>query len=289
MKIAVLLTCFNRKEKTKRCLRLLENQKGLEGIDIHTYLTDDNSPDGTGKSVREEFPDITVGFGNGQLFWAGGMRNSWNLALLSGNEYDYYFLLNDDTYMFEDTLRKMISSNRKQFEKYNVPNITIGTTIDDSTKKITYGGYRLYSKLRLKHFLVNNPDQEEACDLGCANLMLVPASIVNVIGILGDNYIHGVADFDYTMKAKKAGFGVFVAPGILGTCTFDHGKNWKPQSSTLKDRIEYLYSPKGLAYKEFMFFIRQFFPVEVPFIFSKLWIKTLFPIVYDQFKGERQN
>jgi GT2 family glycosyltransferase len=289
MKIAVLLTCFNRKEKTKRCLRLLENQKGLEGIDIHTYLTDDNSPDGTGKSVKEEFPDITVGFGDGQLFWAGGMRNSWNLALLSGNEYDYYFLLNDDTYMFEDTLRKMISSNRKQFEKNNAPNITIGTTIDDSTKKITYGGYRLYSKFRLKHFLVNNPDQEEACDLGCANLMLVPASIVNVIGILGDNYIHGVADFDYTMKAKKAGFGVFVAPGILGTCTFDHGKNWKPQSSTLKDRIEYLYSPKGLAYKEFMFFIRQFFPFEVPFIFSKLWIKTLFPIVYDQFKGERQN
>jgi GT2 family glycosyltransferase len=287
MKIAVLLTSFNRKEKTKRCLRLLENQIGLEGMEVHIYLTDDNSPDGTGQSVKEDFPNTKVDFGNGQLFWAGGMRNSWNLALESGVDYDYFFLLNDDTYMFEDTLQSMIQSNVKQFKNFNNPNITIGTTIDESTQKITYGGYRLYSKFRLNHFLVNNPEKEEACDLGCANLMLVPKSIVDAVGILGENYIHGVADFDYTMKAKNAGFNVFVAPGILGNCTFDHGKNWKSQKTSLKERITYLYSPKGLAYKEFMFFIKRFFPLDAPIIFFKLWLKTIFPFVYDTLKMEK--
>ena len=43
MKIAVLLTSFNRKEKTKECLQSL--YKILSELDV--YLVDDNSTDGT--------------------------------------------------------------------------------------------------------------------------------------------------------------------------------------------------------------------------------------------------
>lgn len=288
MEIAVLLTCFNRKEKTLACLERLFCQKSAENFDIQVFLTDDNSQDGTGLAVLNRFPGVNLYKGDGSLFWAGGMRNSWNYALNSGKNFDYFLLLNDDTFIFDDTLERVVQSNLSMRLKNKTPNITIGTTTDFQTGKFTYGGFKLYSPNKLKHILVNSASQELECDFGCANIMLVPKEIPTVIGILDEKYIHGIADFDYTMNAKKAGFQVWVAPGVLGNCNYDQVRNWKSMDTKLRDRIEFLYSPKGLQYKEYMFFLKKHFPGEIPAMFIKFWVKTLFPFVYDKFKIERQ-
>ncbi len=288
MKIAVLLTCFNRKEKTLSCLKKLFNQNSLSRLEIQVFLTDDNSRDGTNIAVREAFPEVNVSKGSGVLYWAGGMRNTWNVALNSGIDFDYFFLLNDDTNIFDDTLDKLIKSNQFMKLKTKVSNITIGTTTDIKDGKFTYGGFKLYSPHKLKHILVNSASQELECDLGCANIMLVPNEIVNSIGILSEKYIHGIADFDYTLRAKKAGFDVWVAQGVLGNCNYDQVRNWKSMDSKLSERIEFLYSPKGLQYREYMFFLKTHFPKEIPNMFLKFWVKTLFPFIYDKFKVERQ-
>ena len=47
--IAVLLTVFNRKEKTIQCLKRLYNILPLEGYLVDVYLTDDGCTDGRGK------------------------------------------------------------------------------------------------------------------------------------------------------------------------------------------------------------------------------------------------
>lgn len=288
MKIAVLLTCFNRKEKTLKCLEDLYNQNSLEKFEIHVFLTDDNSNDGTDIAVRERFPKVNISKGTGSFYWAGGMRNSWRLALNSGIDFDYFFLLNDDTNLFPDSLERLVNSNLAMNRKNQIPNITIGTTTDIKDEKFTYGGFKLISPHRLKHILVNSASQELKCDFGCANIMLIPQEITKSIGILKNEYIHGIADFDYTLQAIKAGFNVWVAPGILGHCNYDQVRNWKSMDSTLSERIEFLYSPKGLQYKEYMFFLRTHFPKEVPSMFFKFWVKTLFPFIYDKLKVERQ-
>ncbi|MEB2777658.1 glycosyltransferase [Algoriphagus sp. D3-2-R+10] len=288
MKIAVLLTCFNRKEKTLKCLENLYSQSSLENYEMQVFLTDDNSKDGTGIAVQERFLEVSVLYGNGTLFWAGGMRNSWRAALATGVDFDFFLLLNDDTQIFSDTLEKLIKSNQKMKLANQISNITIGTTTDFTDGKFTYGGFKLYSPHKLKHILVNSVSHELDCDFGCANIMLVPSEITSSIGILNEKYIHGIADFDYTLMAKKAGFDVWVAPGVLGNCNYDQVRNWKSMDSKLSERIEFLYSPKGLQYKEYMFFLKTHFPREVPSMFLKFWVKTLFPLIYDKFKVERQ-
>tara|TARA_R110002012_G_scaffold322037_1_gene554049 strand:- start:8717 stop:9607 length:891 start_codon:yes stop_codon:yes gene_type:complete len=288
MKIAVLLTCFNRKEKTLKCLENLFSQNNIDKYGIHVFLTDDNSKDGTANAVKEKFPEVNILIGNGSLFWAGGMRNSWRAAINSDIEFDYYLLLNDDTVIFEDTLEKLVKSNQSMKLKNNKSNVTIGTTTDFISGKFTYGGFKLYSPEKLKHTLVNSQTQELACDFGCANIMLVPKEVSDTIGALADRFVHGIADFDYTLRAKKANFDVWVAPGVLGHCTYDQVRTWKSMDSKLSDRIEFLYSPKGLEYKEYMYFLKTHFPKEVPAMFVKFWVKTLFPLVYDKFKVERK-
>lgn len=279
MKIAVLLATFNRREKTLSCLRQLFGQALPQGVELEVFLTDDASPDGTAAAVEASYPSVHVLKGSGSLFWAGGMRNSWHEAL--GYDFDYYLLLNDDTLLKDDSLYNIISCAFKRPDA-----ICVGSTAD-TDGNISYGGRKLYSRHKVQSFGVYSETDLVECDMANANIMLVPRAVVKSIGILSDSYTHSIADFDYTIRAKKAGFNVYVVPGVLGYCVDDHGNNWKSSNVSLSERIKYLRSPKGLAYKEYLHFIRQHFPQHLPAAFLKLWIKTLFPVLWDKFKVQQ--
>lgn len=283
MTIAVLLTTFNRKQKTLACLQSLEKQQLPDDVNLKIFLTDDNSADGTAAAVKSAFPDVNVYNGNGSLFWAGGMRYTWQQALSSNA--DYYLLLNDDTLLKETAIATLLQCSNYVKSKGAKPAICVGSTADDDTGKISYGGRKLPDKNSWSEGSFVYSDTEYVnCDVANANILLVPAEIVKELGILSEKFTHGLADYDYTLKAKKAGFGLVVAPGFLGTCIDDHGNNWKSANTTLKERIAYLKSPKGLAYKEYLGFIKEHFPKSYPAAFIKLWLKTLFPFIWDTFK-----
>lgn len=285
MKIAVLLTTFNRKDKTISCLNSLKEQKIVNTINLDVFLTDDASSDGTAEAVKNLFPEVNIFEGSGSFFWAGGMRNSWKAA--SKYNYDFFLLLNDDTVLNINTIQTLIGCYDVLFKDDYISAIFIGSTSDSETSKISYGGKRLISNLYLKSEGIYSSTEILECDLGNANIMLVPIAIVKKIGMLSNVYTHGIADYDYTLKAKKAGFKVYVVPGVMGTCTDDHGNNWKSQNVSLSDRIKYLKSPKGLAYKEYLYFIKTHFPFYLPFAFLKLWLKTLFPFIWNKLKSRK--
>lgn len=282
MDIAILITTFNRKEKTLACLQRLKEQQVTFDIKLTVYLTDDDSKDGTAEAAAAAFPGIHIYHGNGSLFWAGGMRKSWSEALKSNP--DFFLLINDDTILFDDTINTILQTFKEAAKQYKKPVIVVGST-QNGKGKISYGGRKLISSKKINTSrLIENNECFAECDLGNANIMLVPREIVAEIGILSDKYTHGIADFDYTLTAKKKGFLTVVAPGILGLCEDDHGNNWKSANTTLRERISYLYSPKGLAYKEYLYFIKRHFPSHYPEAFSKLWLKTLFPFLWDSLK-----
>lgn len=286
MRIAVLLTTYNRKQKTVACLESLKKQELPAGVYLEVYLTDDASSDGTVEAVNKTYPGANIYNGNGKLFWAGGMRNSWRKAVATNPE--YYLLLNDDTTLTEKAISVLLKCCENKCNNTLRPAICIGSTVDESTGQVSYGGYRLRSKISWKtrnHKILSKNDYLD-CDIANANIMLVPKEIVESIGILSDIYTHSLADYDYTLKAKKAGFDILVAPGFLGSCVDDHGNNWKSYNTSLKERIQYLKSPKGLAYKEYLTFIKDHFPLSYPSAFVKLWMKTFFPFFWDVLKKQ---
>ena len=270
------MACYNRREQTLACLKSLYAQQLPKDTALAVYLTDDHSTDGTADAIHERYPDVEILNGSGNLFWVGGMRNSWNAAL-AGN-YDAYLLLNDDTVLVPKALKTLIALVQPQ----NC--IGIGTTWDKARQAPSYGGRRLWSRRSDKSRIVYDENVPVECDMANANIMLVPKAVVAQIGILSAQYTQSMADYDYVLRAKRAGFRAVVAPGILGHCTDDHGNNWRSVNVPLKQRIAYLKSPKGLSYNEYLGFIRQHFPFYLPEVFVKLWLKTLFPVLWDKFK-----
>lgn len=282
--IAILITCFNRKAKTLQCIGDLRASqlKAEAGTDI--YVVDGGSSDGTVEAVGERFPEVHVRREDG-LYWAGGMRAAWRMALDGGKDYDFFFLVNDDTRIYADTLQRLLDADDHARRTYGKGGIYVGSTKAIGEERFSYGGRKL---LRWGHTKCRTvmPDADyHPCELGNANIMLVSRDVHDRIGGFSETYTHGIADYDYTLRAVRAGLPCLVIPGYGGECVDDHGNNWAPASASLRERIRFLKSPKGLAYGEYLHYIREFFPKEYAISWVKLWLKTLFPSLWDRFKG----
>lgn len=281
--IAVLITCYNRKDKTLECIERLSNIDKGDDVILDVYIVDGGSSDGTPEEVSRLYPNINIDVSKG-LYWAGGMRKAWANAI-SKNNYDYYWLLNDDTNIYEDSLKRLLMADDYSISTFGKHGLYTGCTKSPSTGIVTYGAKILNDKSRLKGKLVSPSDSEYLeCDFCNGNILFVPKEVYEACGILSEKYTHGVADWDYSLRAKQKDFPVLVLPGFLGECERDHGKGYLPQSSPVKERIKYLYSPKGLAYDDFMYFTKKFFPKDYYPQKIRLWVKTLFPFIYDLFK-----
>lgn len=283
---AIIITCYNRKEQTLSCIRALYKCERNDKINFEVFLLDDASSDGTPEAITENYPQIHLLKGTGSLFWAGGMRIAWREALKAG--FENFLLLNDDTLLCTEALNELVSTDDFSIKSFSKQGIYIGSTRHPITQKHTYGGIRVgnFKFPSTLKIVYPNGEYPQPCHLGNANIMYIPKEVVTTLGIFSDNFTHSIADYDYTMRAIKNEIPVLICSNYCGTCIDDHEKNWLGPEYSLKQRIGYLKSIKGLAYKEYLYFICSHFPLYYPVAFVKLWLKAIFPFIWEKFKSE---
>lgn len=281
-RIAILFTCFNRKEKSLSALKLVFEAYDLvkKDLNITIYLTDDGSTDGTGDAVRKNFPKVKVLQGTGELYWAGGMRNSWKAAIKG--DYDAYLLMNDDTEPYPSLFTELLQTHSYCLDKNGVGGVYVGSTLDKVTNRLSYGGSVFTNRFLAKYKkVIPNGVSPQECELGNANILLTHKDAVIKIGILSEGYIHGMADFDYTLKAVKKKVPVYITPNFLGNCTNDHSDTFARFSKlSLKERKNMLLNPVGLDFKSHLQYMKSHFPYRLPIFFLMGWFKVLFPKIY---------
>lgn len=229
MKIAALLTCFNRKNKTLACL------KSLFSIvtDCHVYLVDDGSTDGTSEAIKQKYPQVHIIKGNGNLFWSRGMYTAWKEAIKGS--YDFYLWLNDDVELYPFFLQELT-----ECMTYGQNQCIVSGLIENFEKtKILYGGSDKNKKL----IQPNKTPQEITFMNG--NVVLIPAYVVDKIGIIDPKFHHDLGDVDYGLTAIKNNIKVYstrtpIAAGYSNN--FCRIRKW---NTTLKNRFKKLYSPLG--------------------------------------------
>lgn len=279
MKIAILITCYNRKEKTLRCLSSIRDTL-TAGIEPSLFLTDDGCSDGTADAVKGGdwgFP-VTVLQGTGSLFWNGGMILAWKAAMAAGG-FDGYLWINDDIVVLPEFWDDLLAADAHCLEEYGKRGIYVGSTRDMATGEFTYGGFIYTSKFILKDKFIE-PDGEHflECEAAHGNITYVAAEVVRKMGTFCEKYIHGGSDHDYTYLAHKAGFPVLVLPHYSAECENDHiGKTRGHTKLPLKERIKIFYSPRGYNMHNTLLFNRRCFPWRVPFVWIQGVMKLLFP------------
>ena len=285
-KVAVLLTCHNRKEKTLACLTSFYACTLPSDFQFEIFLVDDGSNDGTYDEVASLFPEVQLVLGSGNLFWAGGMRLAWDTASQKGG-YSAFLLLNDDVILDRNCLMVLIETHLNTI-KNATPGIYVGATASAVTGKISYSGYKVIrNDFLTKSIQIIPSEQPVPCDYANANILFISNYAIEKIGKLDTTYTHGLADYDYTLSAAKNKIPLMLAPGVLGFCEDDHGNNWKTGNVSIKKRIEFLKSPKGLAYSEYLYYLRKHFPLTIPYYFIMIWLKTFFTFIWELFKPKK--
>lgn len=253
-RIAAVLTCYNRVEKTLACLESLAGQAVAVGADVRVYVVDDASSDGTADQVRSRFPDAKVIPGTGELFWSGGMRLA--LAHAMDDDHDHYLWMNDDVVLDPDALAVLLATYGNVRSANGDSAIIVGSVRDPLSGELTYGGVRRLSRLRPVSFGLVHPQAVPVpCDTMNGNVVLVPRSVARVVGNIDAAYSHSLGDLDYGLRAQGAGCAVWVAPETVGTCERNpphpYGKG------TIAEEVRLVRSPKGLPLSAWRVFVRR--------------------------------
>lgn len=234
MNIAAILTCFNRKEKTIVCLRSLFSI--IPNIEV--YLTDDGCTDGTPEAVRELYPlSVHIVNGNGNLYWSRGMYTAWKEAIK--DNYDYYIWLNDDIELYPFFFKELFECN-----SIGGGNCIISGLIEDfEHNKILYGGTGFDGKL-------NQPSEiPQPVSHMNGNVVLVPASVVEKIGIIDPVLHHDLGDVDYGLTAIENGINVYTTRKAIAAGYSNDFCRVRKWGTTIFKRFKRLNHPLGSPLK----------------------------------------
>jgi len=279
-KLAVLLTCHNRKAHTLACLDALFKNKLPDGHSLEVFLVDDGSADGTDNAVRNHYPQVKIIMGDGSLYWNGGMRVAFSAAMKNG--FDYYLWLNDDTLLYPTSIRSLLETSVGLKKQKRKSVIVVGATQDEKDGHLTYGGVFRASRWKRTAFTLIKPrDVPLECETMNGNCVLIPDEVALTVGGMEPRFAHAMGDLDYGLRARHAGFSVWVMPGYGGTCGNNStAGSFYDSSLSVTLRLRKMLQPKGLPLTSWRIFTQRhaglFWPIFWLWPYAKVILKGVF-------------
>lgn len=259
-KVVIILTCFNRREKTTKCIRsIVDFNRELQ---TEIVLVDDKSIDGTKEAVKAAVSNAHIVEGTGGLFWNGGMHVGMEYAMKNIPDADYYVLVNDDVEFYPGVIEAMVKELNGKTE------VLVGATQADDGS-LSYGGIVYEGKKSLKLHTVGPDKPEVCCDTFNANCVVLPADIFKKAGATDPHYSHSMGDFDYGFTVKRLGYDIHVFHEFAGKCNDNPTSGtWQDRSLPVRRRIQLKEGPKGLPFKDWFRFLRKNFGLDVAIVRS---------------------
>lgn len=273
--ICIIVTTFNRRDTTRRFLESLMQQLQKFRTSATVVLVDDASSDGTPEMVFKEFPKVILLHGTGQLYWAGGVRLAVNHLSEKLNDFRGILLINDDIVLADESISSMI----KIAESHDA---LIGGTVITYSGEIESSGSSLglICKPRPKLRIANGKVQD--CDLLPGHIMYIPMSVYRRLGGFDENLPYRFIDLEFSLRAKRAGIRVLLAPEILAFTdeVHDYYKETSSMRGTLASLIrKVLLDPKGPHWRESAYYLRKVSPV-LWWLWLPLFYRAFFVAVF---------
>jgi GT2 family glycosyltransferase len=266
--VYILIPVHNRKDITLRCLDHLRKQEVL--LDYKVVIIDDGSTDDTSIIIAEQYPEVILIKGDGNLWWTGAIRKGMECAL--SKNANYFVWMNDDVIPSFGTLQKLVN-----FCIHTPNSIVSGQCYEEKELQTpTYGGQK---KGFLSNQLFHTPIGEVSqCDFMSGNLVCFPKSIIDKIGFPQSDYLpHNLADIVYTWEAKKAGYQLLVYGDASAICKFNpYEEGFDSSTIPMRNRWKLLKSYKSNLYPPaFWYYCKCFYGILAPLVFFKNYLSLL--------------
>lgn len=218
VKFHVLMTTHNRVEQTRKCLEALDECLSRAGALAHLYLVDAGSTDKTLDEASRVWRRPLVSLAESdETFWARGMELAEGLAWQSGSvdDSDYFMWLNDDVLLDGDALLRVTDI----IGGADAPKTAVFVgALRASGGEVTYGGLKRSLVNPLGIAMIEPGSDVQDIDTFHGNFVLVPAPVAKELISIDGAYGHHMADIDYGIRSKEAGYGNYLLPGTYGVC-----------------------------------------------------------------------
>jgi GT2 family glycosyltransferase len=266
---------------------MLLSQKFVETLKTKIIVVVDGSNDGTLEALLEFEKKLVIVLGTGNWWYTKSINEGLKSARESNP--DFYLLLNDDIHIENNFLSNLIVNNQ-QIQKDCLLG-TISVSIENPPR-ITFSGVRnapkfpyqrthyipFMSKVDLADMKGYVPSQELP-----GRGMLIPKKVIDEVGLFDEKFPQYFSDLDFSRRAKKKGFPVFVSYEAV---TYSHvektsdSTTFKPISN--KKFIKNLSNPYGRKHLgQIARYVWRHYPKPgFPFYYFR-WVSILF---YNHFK-----
>ncbi len=241
--IYIILPVHNRKKITEQYVRCLISQTYQL---YHLILIDDGSTDGTKEMVRSYIPDskLTVITGKGNWWWGGGLHQGYKWIKNNDiRESDIALISNDDSIfddMYLETALKLIN------DKSNC--LVSSVSYSQQTGEV----YEYGTRVDWKEFNFDSVMNES--DINCLTtrgLFLTVGDFYKLGGFHPRLIPHFLADYEFTMRAKRIGFEFIISPELKlffneeTSYSYDYVKDTLFQKSSFLSFLKILFSNKS--------------------------------------------
>ncbi len=231
---------YNGEKYTNSCI------KSIFKSSYQNYLivvVDNASTDNSPKLLEEEFGNkVTLIRNKRNLGFSGANNIGIKYALENGCE--YILLLNNDTEIDKDLIKRMVDASIKNGNAIVSPKIYY---YDEPNKIWSAGGGINWKKGLSYHYGLNEIDKGQfneprEIDFATGCCVLIHKSVFEKIGFLAEEYFLYFEDTDFCVRAKNAGIKIIYEPSA---------KLWHKVSSTTggeESTITLYYSNRNRLY-----------------------------------------
>ncbi|HEX8733829.1 MAG TPA: glycosyltransferase family 2 protein [Pyrinomonadaceae bacterium] len=216
IRVEIVAPVHNRREITLQCLRSL-SRIDKTNLDVHIVIVDDGSTDGTSEAIRQNFPEVEIIAGDGNLWFTEGTNVGIRAALR--HQPKYVLLINDDAVFDEKFLRSMVETAEKN------PRSVVGSLLllwDEPHKifqvapvwETRSGGWRHWQN----QTVWTVPEKAWEVDIIVGNCVLVPAAAMSEAGLMNSKKYPNFGDVEYTPRLKKRGWRLLIDPRARVFC-----------------------------------------------------------------------
>ncbi len=266
MKLSIIIVNYNVKYFLEQCLHSVQN--ACNGLESEIFVVDNDSVDGSVKMVKEKFPDIHL------------IENKENKGFSSANNQairksrgKYVLLLNPDTIVEDDTLKKVVDFMDEHPDAGGLGVKMLdgkGKFLPESKRGLPYpsvaffkvfGLSTLFPKSRLfstYHLGYLDKDKTHSVDVLAGAFMLLRKKVLNEVGLLDEDFFMYGEDIDLSYRITQAGYKNYYFPETR----IIHYKG----ESTKKGSLNYVF----VFYNAMIVFANKHFSKENARVFSMM-------------------
>lgn len=227
MDLSVIIVNWNTKKLLFDCLESIF--KFTKGVSFEVIVVDNGSKDGSGAIVKKKFPQVKLILNKENLGFT--KANNQGIKIAKG---EYILLLNSDTYLVENSLRKLLDKAQSLDIRGSTPKGRLGALgllfLNDNRSIQQSAGFfpnlpqifwwmtfidDLPGGTVLKPYHIDHDSfyrKDQVVDWVCGAAILVPKSVIRQVGGLDEKIFMYGEEVEWCFRIKKAGFNVYFSP-----------------------------------------------------------------------------